>query len=471
MPVKWLITLLFGGMLTFCSHQATLLEQIQAQGELHVVTRHSPTTYFLHADGTPRGVEYELVHWFAQELGVKLKLTVVDDITQVLPLVVEGKVHFAAAGLAVNTQHQTTIHYAARYQTLRHQLVYHQRDYPPVRRWDALNGAQCFTVAKGSDQARLLKQLQNQHLALFWHEQVATPTALVKQLYADTLHYTLLADYEVLRLRQLYPELRVALALPTTTQLAWAFPRMPADDSLYLAALRFIHRLQHNGELERLLEHYYGHIESPWFTYVDRRTFYQHVETRLPQYRHWFERSAARYQFDWRVLAALSYQESHWNADAVSPTGVRGLMMLTEVTANEMKIVDRTEPQQSIEGGTGYLLKLYNRFNATIPEPDRLWFALAAYNVGYGHVQDARQLTRYLDGHPDRWKDVKRYLPLLRQPKWHAQTQHGYARGDEAVRYVTNIRRYFDMLQKVRGGSNHNMVEKNTLKQEKIVLH
>ena len=150
--------------------------------------------------------------------------------------------------------------------------------------------------------------------------------------------------------------------------------------------------------------------------------------------------------FDWRKLAAASYQESHWNPSARSPTGVRGMMMLTLPTAAYVGVDNRLDPEQSIRGGAFYLKDMMERLPDTIPENQRIWFALASYNIGLGHVEDARRLTESMGMDPDAWADVKKVLPLLQQSKYYKQTRYGYARGSEAVHYVDSIRRYYDTL-------------------------
>ena len=142
----------------------------------------------------------------------------------------------------------------------------------------------------------------------------------------------------------------------------------------------------------------------------------------------------------------MSYQESHWNPRAVSPTGVRGLMMITLTTAKQLGVKNRMDPEQSINGGAKYFQKVFKRIPSEIPEPDRTWFTLAAYNIGWGHVEDARKITLTQGGDADRWVDVKERLPLLRQRKYYKSTRYGYARGDEPVQYVDNIRRYYETL-------------------------
>ena len=194
-----------------------------------------------------------------------------------------------------------------------------------------------------------------------------------------------------------------------------------------------------------MIERNYGHVED--FDYVGTKIFRRHIEKRLPTYQAFFEKAANKQDVDWRLIAAIGYQESHWNPDAVSPTGVRGIMMLTLKTAKDMKIKNRLDPESSISGGARYFKKTHGRMDKNIAEPDRTWMAMAAYNVGYGHLQDARKITVKLKKNPNLWIDVKQALPLLAKSKWYKQTRYGYARGWEPVRYVENIRSYYDILK------------------------
>ncbi|MDX1657143.1 MAG: transglycosylase SLT domain-containing protein, partial [Candidatus Competibacteraceae bacterium] len=143
-----------------------------------------------------------------------------------------------------------------------------------------------------------------------------------------------------------------------------------------------------------------------------------------------------------------AYQESHWNPRARSPTGVRGLMMLTLATARPLKVSNRLDPAQSVDGGARYLRHLLERLPAEVVKEDRLWFALAAYNVGLGHVLDARTLARRLGRNPNIWSDLKGVLPLLARRQYHRTLEYGYARGSEPVRYVQRIRDFRDILER-----------------------
>jgi membrane-bound lytic murein transglycosylase F len=210
------------------------------------------------------------------------------------------------------------------------------------------------------------------------------------------------------------------------------------DDSLYAALLDFYSQRVEDGTLARLEEKYLGHVGS--FDYVDTKTFLSAIDSVLPTFRSLFEKYAS--EIDWKLLAAIAYQESHWNPQATSPTGVRGLMMLTRATADGLGVTDRLDPEQSIQGGALYLQRLMAKVPDTVPEDERIWFALAAYNMGWGHMLDARKLTKSQQGNPDSWVDVKQRLPMLSQKRYYPSLTYGYARGREAYNYVENIRRY-----------------------------
>jgi membrane-bound lytic murein transglycosylase F len=197
--------------------------------------------------------------------------------------------------------------------------------------------------------------------------------------------------------------------------------------------------------LAAIVGRYYDRAEDPEL--ANAGGFMHHLQSRLPLYQKWFEEAAEQSSQDWRLLAAIGYQESKWNPGAYSTAGAKGLMQLTEKSATLAKVANPSDARQSIFGGARYFQYVYSRVPARIPEPDRTWFALAAYNIGYGHLEDARVLAQKAHRDPDSWDDVREFLPLLEQEYWYTQTENGYARGWEPVRYVDNVRDYRDMLE------------------------
>ena len=269
-------------------------------------------------------------------------------------------------------------------------------------------------------------------------------SGLLELVQLEMIDYTIADSNEIAANRPLFPELRVAFNISDPQPLAWAMP-LAEDGSLYNEMALFFDEIEESGELDRLIEKYYGHIRR--FDYIDTRAIHRRMLTHLPKYQAMFEQAGEKNGFDWRLLAAISYQESHWDREAISSTGVKGLMMLTLATAKQMKITDRKDPEQSISAGAAYLASIQQRLPKNISEDeDRLWMALASYNIGLGHLEDARVLTQKDGKNPNLWTDVRQYLPLLSKKKWYEQTRYGYARGGEPVRYIENIRRYYDIL-------------------------
>lgn len=438
--MKLLVTLLLGVFVTLCSRQPTVLEQVRQSGELRVLMRHSLTSYYRGPDG-PTGFEYDLARRFAADLGVELEVLAASNQPQMVEGLRRGRADLAA-GLTVTGARRALVRFGPGYQRVAEQVVYRKGGRRPATPAE-LAGRRISVVANSSF-VRTLAALKKTQPDLTWMETPGTSAeAQLEAVWQRRSEVTVANSHEVAMVRRFFPELRVAFDLTPPRAIAWGFP--PAtDSSLYLAALRFLARMRASGELERLIERHFGHVGE--FDYVGTRRFMAHIEERLPRYRDEFRAAAREVDLDWRLLAAMGYQESHWKPDAVSPTGVRGIMMLTEVTAEQLGVEDRADPAQSITGGARYFRRVKEKIPERIPEPDRTWLALAAYNVGYGHLEDARVLTQRSGGDPDRWIDVERYLPRLSDKKWYARTRHGPARGGEAVRYVENVRRYYDSL-------------------------
>lgn len=427
--------------LSTCSEHPTLLDTIVERGTLRVVTRNSPTTHYLSGQGLA-GPEYEFARAFADELGVELDMYTTDSFDEIIPELLTNRADIAAAGLTVTEARRRLVRFTTPYQRISQQVVYRMGARRPRSVAD-LVGLRIAVIA-GSSHASTLREHKRDHPRLAWTEVPASEgDDLLWRVSQRRIDATVSDSNEFEISRHYHPELRVAFDLGHDDQLAWAL-RLNEDSSLYRRADNFFQRWLNNGRVARTLERYYGF--RPEFDYVGTRRFLRHVDSRLPNYRRWFEQAAVNSGLDWKLLAAVGYQESHWNPKAVSPTGVRGIMMLTRATAEQLGVKNRRDPQQSIFGGARYLVRMKERIPARIPEPDRTWMALAAYNVGFGHLEDARILTQRHGKDPDRWIDVREHLPLLAQRKYYSTLKRGYARGWEPVQYVDNIRSYADLL-------------------------
>lgn len=426
--------------LTACNKSTSHLERVKQSGELVIVTRDASTHYFEGPDG-PAGLEYDLAERFAEHLGVKLRVIVAARAADVLPMVERGEADIAV-GVTVRRQLGSKVRYTPDYQKVFQQVIYRSGERDPSSLSDIAGGY--LEVMGGSAHAETLKTLSKEHPELQWVEvPIARSEELLSRVWEKQADFAVADSTEVAYVRRFYPELRVAFNLSDTKRIAWALP-LSTDDTLYRKATRFIRQVKDDGTMAQLKERYFGHVGD--FDYVQTKVFLRHIEKRLPRFEPHFRTASSRYEVDWRLLAAMGYQESAWNPRAVSPTGVRGIMMLTLATAAHVGIKNRLDPEQSILGGARYFSRILSQLPERIANPDRVWLALAAYNVGFGHLEDARALTEHLGMNPDRWVDVKKQLPLLRDKEHYAYLKHGFARGDEAVTYVERIRDYYDQL-------------------------
>ncbi len=427
-------------MLVACQPQPQpLLESIKQNKTLVVATRNAPTTYYEIHDQLA-GFEYEMAKAFATELGVKVEYKLMDSTSEILAAITERDAHIAAAGLTITEQRKQKLLFGPAYQSVQQQVVCRRGGANPKRVQD-LVGLD-IGVPVGTSYEQQLAHEQQRYPNIQWQTFDIETESLLENVWLNKLGCTV-ADSNIVAInRRYYPELQVRFNLSQSEPLAWAMPL--GANRLQDTLTQWFDEFSKSGKLEALIERYYGHIER--FDYVDTRRFVRRIDTLLPKYKPLFMRAAEQHEINWTLLAAQAYQESHWRAQARSPTGVRGLMMLTRVTARELNIKNRLDPEQSILGGARYLSNLYERIPESVTGPDRMWFALAAYNVGMGHVRDARVLAKRLGKDPDQWRDLSEVLPLLSQKKYYKTLRHGYARGREPVNYVKRIRGYQDIL-------------------------
>ena len=429
---------------TACGDQRDLLAQIRERGELRLITRNGPTTYYLGRDGA-RGVDYELAAGLARDLGVKLRVDQAFTLRELFTALERGEADIAGAGLSLTEARRERFAASRPYGRQRPQVVYRAGQRRPTDPGDLAGLA--IAVVAGSSHEELLKSLrEEQGLELSW-DAIATsdPFALLERVDRGEADVALIDSRDFAVQQNLLPALATAFALEPERDIVWYLPAR-ARDSRFLARVNdYLDAQRESGRLATLRERYFRKDDS--ITRVDTKTFVGRMRRKLRDYQHLIEIVAREEELPWELLAAISYQESHWDPEATSRTGVRGMMMLTQATADELGVRDRTDPTESMRGGARYFRDLRERLPDDIPEPDRTWMALAAYNIGRGHLEDARVLTERRGGDPHRWEDVMQNLPLLENPKHFNTLRYGYARGLEAVRYVQNIRHYYSVLR------------------------
>ncbi|MFC0267784.1 membrane-bound lytic murein transglycosylase MltF [Kushneria aurantia] len=417
------------------------LAEVQARDFLEVATRNAPSTFYEGQRG-PGGFEFELFSRFADSLGVSLAVDDEHRSSEVLDRVASGGADIGAAGLVLDRRRSDLI-YSRPIMSMQPLVIYRRGMAAPSEIADLDNLD--VGIATHNGISRTLRELQPQHPTLSWRESPGVEaTDLLAMVQRGELDAAVVYAHEFRINRLFFREVEPAFEIGEPLSLSWA---IQGDLALLERANDFIATMRTSGELKALAQQYFG--QDDYLEYVGTRRFLEQIEQHLDRWRAPFKRAAAENDFDWQLLAAVGYQESHWRPDAVSPTGVRGMMMLTRDTARFMEIEDREDPLQSIDGSARYLRYLHGRIPDSVTEPDRTWMTLAAYNLGLGHLLDARELARQRNLDPDQWQDVRNTLPLLQEQRWYRRVEHGFARGSVAALYVRNVRRYEEILNYV----------------------
>lgn len=418
------------------------LESPETTGVLEVATRNGSTTYYLDRHENPIGPEFSLISEFAASKGWTVNWTMYDSTAEVLDALEAGNTHVAAAGLTHLPSRTENFTRGPAHTEITEQLVCHRKQRPMPRLPENIPGVEITVTAKSS-YVETLTQLANQHEGIEFKEDDERTTEILLSDVADQDLQCTVADSNIVQvMRRHFPHLEVAMNLTTGKNLGWYHPNTFED--VADTAREWMNSTAGDEAITAMETQYYSYIGE--FDFVDLRALNRRIESRLPKYMSEFEEAEKTTGMPADLLAALSYQESHWDPDAVSPTGVRGIMMLTRRTAESLGVDNRLDPEAAIDGGARYLADRHRRLPETIPEPDRTFLALASYNIGRGHLLDARQLARELGKNPDSWEDMKTVLPLKADKRYYPSTRYGYARGYEPVHYVQRIRNYRDVI-------------------------
>jgi membrane-bound lytic murein transglycosylase F len=415
---------------------------------LNVVVRAGPSTWFTLPNGHTAGFDHDLLTRFARERGVPLNVTFAHRTAPLLSDVATGNAQLGAGGLfqaasataGDDDPANAAIAWSTGYHSVEPVLIYNVDGYRP-RRWDDLDGATvAYPAHTGLDAP--LAAVRYAHPEVVWKAvDVASSDALIAQVAEGLVSYAVVASSDAAIARNIYLDFDVAFTAGPRREFAWAVA--PGYPELRDALDAYFARLRRDGTLARLADRYFA--ASRDVERVDAGVFQERIRKSLPDWRKTFVEAQAMSGIEWRLLAAVAYQESQWDPGATSETGVRGLMQLTEDTARHLGVADRLDAKASAVGAARYLADLKSRFPSRIAEPDRTWLALAAFNIGIAHLEDARILAQRQKLNPDSWSDVRKVLPLLAEPEYYISAKYGYARGGMPVAFVGRVRGYYDI--------------------------
>ncbi len=435
-----LILILLSLPILFSCAKKSGLEEIKESGKITVITRNNAHCYYTYRDN-PMGFEYDLAKAFSDYLGVSLNV-VTSHWGKLFDVLNDGGGDFIAASLTITPSREKLIDFSDEYLAIQQQAVIHTSNYK-TRKIEDLKG-KTIHVRRGTSYEERLNELKNEGLDITIQLHEDTPTEELIRMVAEKEIEVTIADSNVAFLnRRYYPDVKIAFPIEEQQSLAWAVKK--GEAGLQKAINEFLKKIKEDGTFAKIYKKYYSNVEI--FDYVDLKKYHRRLKTRLPKYKEIIKRAAEKHGFDWRLIAAMVYQESHFNPRAKSFTGVRGMMQLTLETAKEIGIKNRLDPEQSIKGGVKYLKELYERYDGA-KDPDRVLITLASYNVGHGHILDAQKIAKERNLDPNSWSSLEVILPLLRYRKYYRKTKNGYCRGTEPVRYVNRILTYYDILKR-----------------------
>jgi peptidoglycan lytic transglycosylase F len=416
------------------------LDRILEKGDITIITRNSAHCYYLYRDQA-MGFEYDLAKAFAEFLGVELNIVIADNWDEMVTRVLANPESLIAASMVSTPSRKNQVAFSNEYLTTRQHIIVHRQN-RRIRRAKDLVG-KTVHVRYGTAYQESLEALKAQglNILLALYEDIPTEE-LIRQVAERTIDVTI-ADSNIAQLnRRYYPQVMVGRAIAEKNHLGWAVA--PQATELLTEINAFFSHIKSNGEFKEIYQRYYSRAND--FDFVDIRAYHRRLKSRLPKYQAIIQTAANMHGFDWRLIAAQMYQESHFNPVAESHAGAVGLMQLTKNTAQSLGVVDMKHPGENIHAGVQHLKNLYDYFDKA-SGIDRLCIALAAYNIGQGHLMDARRLAAKKQLDPNKWSSLSETLPLLRYKKYYRKAIYGYCRGTEPVEYVRQIMLYYDILK------------------------
>ena len=420
------------------------LPDVKKHRVLRVLTRNNAVSYFLYR-GEPAGFDYELMKHFADQLEVRLQILVPPSHADLVPWLLEGKGDVIAASYTQTPERNALVAFSKPYLEVQELIV--QRTSEPRLTSVAQLAGRHIRVRPGSSYRDTLEKLRSQGVAFVVELARSDEETedLIAQVAAGTVDLTV-ADSHILQ-AELSWRSDVVGAFPVGEKQLLGFAVRPKDKQLKAALDRYVARTYKSLEYNLWWRRYFENTQLA----TQVRTPDAGVGQGLCAYDPIFRKYAEQYGFDWRLLAAQSYQESRFDPTARSLAGAVGLFQVLPKTAKEMGFSKLNDPDQGAHAGIQHLARLADRLETTLPVQQRMRFALAAYNAGWGHLTDARQLARTKGLDPDKWfKSVEQAMLLLSQPAYYSRARHGYVRGFEPVRYVSEIQtRYENYLKLV----------------------
>ncbi|MDF1575137.1 MAG: transporter substrate-binding domain-containing protein [Bacteroidales bacterium] len=434
------------------------LEEIRQYGALKVVTEYNSISYFLYR-GQPMGFQFELLQDLANNLNLALEVSVSNDLDKNFADLREGTVDLIAMNLTVTSERKTDVAFTAPLLQTRQVLVQRKPEH-----WQKMNrvqldselvrnqldlGGKVVYVQKGSVYEARLSSLSDEIGGGIRIEEVNMESEqLIHRVALGEIDYAVCDENVGLVNTTYFPELDVGTAISFPQHVAWAVH--PRSDSLLKVIDQWINGFRRTDKYSILYNKYFNNRHSYRSIHSE---YYTLRSGKISRYDDIIKNESERIGWDWRLLASVIFQESRFNPEAVSWAGAFGLMQLMPITAGSYGITPDSPPEEQIRAGASFIKWLDERFDEVITDPDeRIKFVLASYNIGLGHIQDARRLAERYNSDPDRWfGSVDEWLLKKSDPDYYSDpvVRHGFARGIETYNFVKDIMNRYEHYKNI----------------------
>ena len=411
------------------------LKRIKKNDQINIAIRFGPTSYY-QIKNKNIGYTYNITKEFAKYLGVDLIIHPIDNTEKALSYLNTRKVDILAD---YGVYENVNLSYV--YNKVNLYIVYNSiYSNKPANKENIKDNSIEIINSPIITKSLLEHDIASTKININYEKNI---DAIINALRVGEVKYTILNSDELMIYQKYFPEIKIAFQIKTDSPITWALPK-DTGSGIENKISEFFTEMLKTNKISLIHRNHFS--DKLNYSFVGSKSFINDLVNIFPLYEFYFKKYSKQYNHDWRLLASIGYQESRWNKDAVSYTGVRGLMMLTKDTSRELGIEDRTNPIQSINGGAKYLNKLLKKIPDNINPKEKIWFAIGAYNIGLGHINDAIILANQDNIIIKNWSEIEPYLLKLSQSKFYKKTKYGYARGWETVKYVQNIRQYYDIL-------------------------
>lgn len=435
------------------------LQEIKKRGRLVALTGYSASSYFVYK-GQPMGFEYELLHMLADYLNVALDIVVVKDLDHIFDNLNAGEGDLVAYNMTVTKSRLKRVDFSDHHTLIRQVLIQrmpdnwrqmkrHEIDKTLITNPVDLIGKRIH-VRKGSSYYLRLVNLSDEiggDIEIVEVPGDISTESLIAQVANGEIDYTV-ADENIAQINAAYHQnIDIGLAISLPQRIAWAIRRN--SPKLRENINKWLDQMRTEPTYNVLYAKY--HQNKRFYSQRVRSEFFSMTGDKISPYDEMLKAKSVEVGWDWRLMAALVFQESQFDPEASSWAGAKGLMQLMPATAKQFGAKDRANPEQNLTAGAKYLEWLLNYWKDIPDSTDRIKFVLASYNTGQGHVEDARRLAIKYNKSPDLWEDnVAEYLLNKSQEKYFNDevVQFGYCRGEEPVNYVTEILARYQDYQK-----------------------